>query len=82
MLLSVVGVLLAAIYPFMKRVTHLPQVFLGTAFGWSVPMAFAAQTGSGAANCLADVPYHTYCGRLPTTPCMRWSTVRMTWRWG
>ena len=44
--LSVVGVLLAAIYPFMKRVTHMPQVFLGMAFGWSVPMAFAAQTGS------------------------------------
>jgi len=44
--LSVVGVLLAVIYPFMKRVTHLPQVFLGIAFGWSVPMAFAAQTGS------------------------------------
>lgn len=44
--LSVVGVLLAAVYPFMKRVTHLPQVFLGIAFGWSVPMAFAAQTGS------------------------------------
>lgn len=44
--LSVIGVLLAAIYPFLKRVTHLPQVFLGMAFGWSVPMAFAAQTGS------------------------------------
>ena len=46
MLLSIAGVLLAAIYPFMKRVTHLPQVFLGAAFGWSVPMAFAAQTGT------------------------------------
>jgi 4-hydroxybenzoate polyprenyltransferase len=46
MLLSIAGVLLAAIYPFMKRVTHLPQVFLGAAFGWSVPMAFAAQTGA------------------------------------
>jgi 4-hydroxybenzoate polyprenyltransferase len=45
-LLSFVGVLLAASYPFMKRVTHLPQVFLGAAFGWSVPMAFAAQTNS------------------------------------
>ena len=44
--LSVIGVLLAAIYPFLKRVTHLPQVFLGIAFGWSVPRAFAAQTGS------------------------------------
>ena len=45
-LLSFVGALLAATYPFMKRVTHLPQVYLGAAFGWSVPMAFAAQTGS------------------------------------
>jgi 4-hydroxybenzoate polyprenyltransferase len=45
-LLSFVGVLLAATYPFMKRVTHLPQVFLGATFGWSVPMAFAAQTNT------------------------------------
>ncbi len=36
---------LAAVYPFMKRYTHLPQVVLGMAFGWSIPMAFAAQTG-------------------------------------
>ncbi|MDN5848528.1 MAG: 4-hydroxybenzoate octaprenyltransferase [Nitrococcus sp.] len=44
--LSVVAVLLAASYPFMKRHTHLPQVYLGVAFGWAVPMAFAAQTGA------------------------------------
>ncbi|GMQ83659.1 MAG: 4-hydroxybenzoate octaprenyltransferase [Gammaproteobacteria bacterium] len=44
-LLSIGGVVLAALYPFMKRFTHLPQVFLGAAFGWAVPMAFAAQTG-------------------------------------
>lgn len=43
--LSLVGVALAASYPFMKRYTHLPQVYLGAAFGWAVPMAFAAQTG-------------------------------------
>jgi 4-hydroxybenzoate polyprenyltransferase len=43
--LSVGGVLLAAIYPFMKRYTHLPQVVLGMAFAWSIPMVFAAQTG-------------------------------------
>ncbi len=43
--LSVVGVLLAASYPFMKRHTHLPQVYLGAAFGWAIPMAYAAQTG-------------------------------------
>lgn len=44
--LSVIGALLAASYPFMKRYTHLPQAYLGAAFGWAVPMAFAAQTGS------------------------------------
>jgi len=44
--LSLVGVLLAAIYPFTKRYTYLPQVFLGAAFGWAVPMAWAAETGS------------------------------------
>lgn len=44
-LLAFVGALLAATYPFMKRCTHLPQVYLGAAFGWSVPMAYAAQTG-------------------------------------
>ncbi len=42
--LSVVAALLAASYPFMKRYTHWPQVYLGIAFGWSIPMAFAAQT--------------------------------------
>jgi 4-hydroxybenzoate polyprenyltransferase len=43
--LSIGGVVLAAIYPFMKRYTHLPQIVLGMAFAWSIPMAFAAQTG-------------------------------------
>lgn len=40
--LSVIAVLLAVIYPFMKRYTHLPQFFLGAAFGWSIPMAYGA----------------------------------------
>lgn len=44
--LSLVALLLAVIYPFMKRYTHLPQIVLGMAFGWAIPMAFAAQTGS------------------------------------
>lgn len=44
-MLSVVGLLLAAAYPFMKRYTHLPQLVLGMAFGWSIPMAYAAQSG-------------------------------------
>ena len=43
-LLSFVGAFLAASYPFMKRYTQLPQAYLGIAFGWAVPMAFAAQT--------------------------------------
>ncbi len=43
-LMSLVGVFLAATYPFMKRYTYLPQLYLGMAFGWAIPMAFAAQT--------------------------------------
>jgi 4-hydroxybenzoate polyprenyltransferase len=43
--LSLGGLLLAFCYPFMKRHTHLPQVVLGAAFAWSIPMAYAAQTG-------------------------------------
>jgi 4-hydroxybenzoate polyprenyltransferase len=43
--LSVVALALAVIYPFMKRYTHLPQLFLGAAFGWAVPMAFTAVEG-------------------------------------
>jgi 4-hydroxybenzoate polyprenyltransferase len=44
--LSAVALGLAVIYPFMKRYTHLPQLFLGAAFGWAVPMAFTAITGA------------------------------------
>jgi len=43
---SFAAVALAASYPFMKRWTHLPQVHLGVAFGWGIPMAFAALTGA------------------------------------
>lgn len=39
---SVGALLLACIYPFMKRYTYFPQVVLGAAFAWSIPMAFAA----------------------------------------
>lgn len=45
-LLSIVGVVLAAGYPFAKRFTHWPQVVLGAAFGWCIPMAYAAQSNS------------------------------------
>ena len=43
--LSFIGVLLAASYPYLKRYTYLPQVYLGMAFGWGIPMAFAAIRG-------------------------------------
>ncbi|WP_094751424.1 4-hydroxybenzoate octaprenyltransferase [Psychromonas sp. CD1] len=43
--LSFIGLLLAFFYPFSKRFTPLPQLFLGLAFSWSIPMAYAAQTG-------------------------------------
>jgi len=45
-MLSVVGLALAWVYPFMKRYTHLPQVVLGAAFGWAIPMAWAAVSES------------------------------------
>lgn len=45
LLLSFVALFLAALYPFMKRFTHLPQVFLGAAFSMAIPMAFTAVTG-------------------------------------
>jgi 4-hydroxybenzoate polyprenyltransferase len=43
--LAVVGGVLTVIYPFMKRVIAAPQLVLGAAFGWSIPMTFAAATG-------------------------------------
>jgi 4-hydroxybenzoate polyprenyltransferase len=66
-LLSIVGAALAASYPFLKRYTHLPQFYLGAAFGWSIPMAFAAQTNDVpplawllfAANVCWSVAYDT-----------------------
>ncbi|MEC6883270.1 4-hydroxybenzoate octaprenyltransferase [Photobacterium piscicola] len=66
-MLSVVAVILAAAYPFMKRYTHLPQLVLGAAFGWSIPMAYAAQSGAlpavawllFAANILWTIAYDT-----------------------
>jgi 4-hydroxybenzoate polyprenyltransferase len=44
-LFAVAGALLAVTYPWLKRIVHVPQFYLGVAFGWSIPMAFAAQTG-------------------------------------
>ncbi|MCP3850933.1 MAG: 4-hydroxybenzoate octaprenyltransferase [Gammaproteobacteria bacterium] len=42
-LLSFVALFLASVYPFMKRYTHYPQIVLGMAFSWAIPMGFAAQ---------------------------------------
>ncbi len=66
-LLAFVGVILAASYPFMKRVHSLPQAHLGVAFGWSIPMAFAALTDAipliawllFAANVVWSIVYDT-----------------------
>lgn len=44
--LALIGGVLAVTYPFLKRFFSLPQAYLGAAFGWSVPMVFAAQTGA------------------------------------
>jgi 4-hydroxybenzoate polyprenyltransferase len=57
--LSLAALLLASTYPFMKRVTHLPQVVLGAAFSWGIPMAFAAQ-----ANTLPPALWLLYAGNL------------------
>ncbi len=67
-LLAPGALLIASAYPFMKRYTHFPQVVLGAAFSWSIPMAFAAETESlpmemwllYAANLLWVVAYDTY----------------------
>jgi 4-hydroxybenzoate polyprenyltransferase len=44
--LSLVALALVVVYPFMKRFTHVPQLFLGAAFGWAIPMAFMAVSGA------------------------------------
>ena len=67
-LMSVVGVALAASYPYLKRYTHLPQVYLGMAFGWGIPMAFAAVRGEVPA-----VAWLLYVANI------LWSTAYDTW---
>ena len=65
--LSFAALGLAAVYPFAKRYTYLPQVVLGAAFGWSIPMAYAAEVGALSsqtwllfiANLLWTVAYDT-----------------------
>ncbi len=66
--LSVPALFLAASYPYLKRYTYLPQVYLGMAFGWGIPMAFAAVQGQVpvlawllyAANILWATAYDTW----------------------
>lgn len=60
--LSVIGLLLAFIYPFMKRFTHLPQFVLGIAFSWSIPMAYAAQ-----ANMLSSTVWLLFIANITWT---------------
>lgn len=70
--LSLVALLLASCYPFMKRYTYFPQVVLGAAFSWSIPMAFMAITGElpivlwllYAANLCWTVAYDTMYGMV------------------
>lgn len=50
-LLSIVALVLAAIYPFMKRFTHWPQMILGAAFAWAIPMAFMASQATLPLSC-------------------------------
>ncbi|MGH8153893.1 MAG: 4-hydroxybenzoate octaprenyltransferase [Rhodanobacteraceae bacterium] len=57
--LSFIGAALAALYPFSKRYTQLPQVVLGMAFGWGIPMAFAAVT-----NALPPVCWLLFLGNI------------------
>lgn len=66
--MSVVGVLLAASYPFLKRYTYLPQVYLGMAFGWGIPMTFAAVQGTVPA-----LAWLLYIGNI------LWATAYDTW---
>ncbi len=53
--LAFVAIFLAMLYPFTKRFTHLPQIVLGMAFSWAVPMAFAAQT-----NIVSPIAWQLY----------------------
>ncbi len=66
--LSVVGLFLAASYPYLKRYTYLPQVYLGLAFGWGIPMAFAAVQGT-----VPPVAWLLYAANI------LWATAYDTW---
>ncbi|TDK23103.1 4-hydroxybenzoate octaprenyltransferase [Luteimonas aestuarii] len=67
-LMSVLGVFLAASYPYLKRYTYLPQVYLGVAFGWGIPMGFAAVQGT-----VPPVAWVLYVANI------FWATAYDTW---
>ena len=66
--LSLVGLVLATTYPYLKRHTYLPQVYLGLAFGWGIPMAFAAVRGE-----VPPVAWVLYVANI------FWATAYDTW---
>lgn len=66
--LSFVGVFLAASYPYLKRYTYLPQVYLGLAFGWGIPMGFAAVQGT-----VPPLAWLLFCANV------LWATAYDTW---
>ena len=66
--LSFAGLVLAATYPYLKRHTYLPQVWLGMAFGWGIPMAFAAVQGT-----VPPLAWLLYCANI------LWATGYDTW---
>jgi 4-hydroxybenzoate polyprenyltransferase len=66
--LSVGGLFLAASYPYLKRHTYLPQVYLGLAFGWGIPMAFAAVQGT-----VPPLAWLLFCANV------LWATAYDTW---
>jgi len=66
--MSVIAVFLAASYPFLKRYTYLPQVYLGIAFGWGIPMAFTAIQGK-----IPNEAWLLFCANL------LWTTAYDTW---
>src|SRR5690606_41728299 len=61
-MLSVAALGLASLYPFMKRYTHLPQLFLGAAYSMAIPMAFAAQS-----NDIPQVAWLLYAANMAWT---------------
>jgi 4-hydroxybenzoate polyprenyltransferase len=66
--MSVIAIFLAASYPFLKRYTYLPQVYLGIAFGWGIPMAFTAIQGK-----IPNEAWLLFCANL------LWTTGYDTW---